>query len=149
GSPMDPGSDAVRLGLRYVSGLREATGLAIAAARVDRPFASVADLIARTGLARDELTTLASIGALAPLGLTRRAALWRTARPDPGPLFAGIDAAASLSDPLQETSATPHLSRSHPPPAPSSPLRETSATPHLSRSHPPTDPSSPLRETSA
>jgi error-prone DNA polymerase len=149
GTAADPGADAVRLGLRYVTGLREATGLALAAARVDRPFVSVADLIARTGLARDELSTLASIGALAPLGLTRRAALWRTAHPEPGPLFVGIEPSA------------PNLSRSHPPSYSGSPLLENSdgatphppllekpdgATPHLSRSHPPSDPSSPLRD---
>src|SRR5438128_4976941 len=74
----------VRLGLRYVGGLREAVGKRIVEERGRAPFASIADLAARTGLRRDELTALAEIGALAsvPTRLdsplpTRRAALWQ------------------------------------------------------------------------
>ncbi len=70
----------VRLGLRYVSGLRESAGRAIVAARRERPFRDADDLVRRGGLARDEVETLAEIGALAPFGLTRRAALWEGAR---------------------------------------------------------------------
>ncbi|MGH7393143.1 MAG: DNA polymerase III subunit alpha, partial [Candidatus Rokuibacteriota bacterium] len=76
----------VRLGLRYVKGLRERAGRAIVASRAARPFTSAADVAARAGLARDELTALAAIGALAPLGGTRRGNVWRTARPAPAPL---------------------------------------------------------------
>ncbi len=82
---------AVRLGLMTVKGLREAAAERLVAARRERPFASVDDLAARAGLTREELVTLAEIGALAPLGLTRRGALWeaeRAARP-PGPLWMG------------------------------------------------------------
>ncbi|MBI3456616.1 MAG: error-prone DNA polymerase [Candidatus Rokubacteria bacterium] len=82
---------AVRLGLMTVKGLREAVARRLVGARRARPFDSVDDLVARAGLAREELTTLAGIGALEPLGLTRRGALWeaeRAARP-PGPLWAG------------------------------------------------------------
>jgi error-prone DNA polymerase len=43
-------------------------------------FASVDDLIRRTGLRRDELTVLAEIGALNSLGYDRRAALWQIER---------------------------------------------------------------------
>src|SRR5947199_225650 len=46
------------------------------------------DIAGRAGLARDERTTLAAIGALAPLGRTRRASLWEAALQDPGELFA-------------------------------------------------------------
>ena len=74
----------VRLGLRYVRGLREAAGKRIVEERGRAPFASIADLAARTGLRRDELTALAEIGALVsvPTRLggplpTRRAALWQ------------------------------------------------------------------------
>src|SRR5262249_45306948 len=42
--------DAVRLGLRYAKGLRETAGRALVAARGVRPFASVADVLARAGL---------------------------------------------------------------------------------------------------
>jgi error-prone DNA polymerase len=122
---------AIRLGLRYVSGLREEVGKAIekeglgvgvpraAAARetpaicpkcgcddrtmleVVRPgtffcntcaydwtcpshaphpshrFNSVDDLVNRTGIRREELQTLADIGAFASLGYERREALWQ------------------------------------------------------------------------
>src|SRR5205807_3011529 len=43
-------------------------------------FASVDDLVARTGLRRDELVTLADIGALNALGYDRRSALWQVER---------------------------------------------------------------------
>ena len=82
---------AVRLGLGQVKGLRETVAARLVAARQTRPFASTDDLCARAGLSREEVTTLAEVGALGSLGLRRRAALWqaeRAARP-PGPLFAG------------------------------------------------------------
>jgi error-prone DNA polymerase len=56
-------------------------------------FSSIEDLIARTGVRRDELATLAEIGALNAFGHDRRSALWqieRAARPA-GELFGGQD----------------------------------------------------------
>src|SRR5207302_1924725 len=121
---------AIRLGLRYVSGLRQEVGKAIAwasarlnsqlripsprppapssqicpkcgcddasmleqvdahrwfcntcshewrAGSVSQRFRSLDDLIARTGLRRDEVVTLADIGALKSFGYDRRSALW-------------------------------------------------------------------------
>jgi error-prone DNA polymerase len=145
---------AIRLGLRYVSGLRAEAGKAIANCRPRPPasppaqtaevcpkcgcddqsmleqvgaarwfcnncshdwsptafarapepvlehdpkrFASLDDLIARTDLRRDEVITLAEIGALNSFGYDRRSALWqaeRAVRPG-GALFEG-----ALSDP--------------------------------------------------
>jgi error-prone DNA polymerase len=43
-------------------------------------FASLDDLIARTGLRRDEVVTLADIGALNSFGYDRRSALWQAER---------------------------------------------------------------------
>ena len=43
-------------------------------------FASVDDLVARAGMRRDELVTLADIGALNSLGYDRRSALWQAER---------------------------------------------------------------------
>jgi len=80
---------AVRLGLRYVRGLREDAGRQIEAMQGLAPFSSTADLVRRTGLHRDELLRLAEIGALGSLGLERRTALWeaeRAIRPT-GPLY--------------------------------------------------------------
>jgi len=56
-----------------------------------RQYQSIDDLIARTGIRRDELATLAEIGALNAFGLDRRSALWqieRAVRPA-GALFEG------------------------------------------------------------
>ncbi|RTZ99240.1 MAG: error-prone DNA polymerase, partial [Candidatus Neomarinimicrobiota bacterium] len=54
-------------------------------------FASVEALIARAGLRRDELATLAEIGALNAFGYDRRTALWQIERAvrEPGELFKG------------------------------------------------------------
>jgi len=82
------GAWEVRLGLRYVKGLRERAAQALVAARTARPFASPGDLASRADLTREEMATLASIGALRALGGSRRANLWRVAEQDAGPLFA-------------------------------------------------------------
>ncbi len=60
---------AVRLGLKYARGLREPAGQALVRERSLAPFASVQDLARRVPeLRKDELTTLAEIGALNALG---------------------------------------------------------------------------------
>jgi error-prone DNA polymerase len=147
----DDGS--IRLGLRYVSGLREIAGRALAqitprraapdagehggitrcpkcgcddsslieqvaahrwfcnvcshetsaVATPARRFASVDDLVARIGLRRDELVTLADIGALNSFGYDRRSALWqveRAVRPA-GALFEQTDEEGSSTCPLR------------------------------------------------
>jgi error-prone DNA polymerase len=48
--------------------------------RESRRFRSLDDLIARTGLRRDEVVTLADIGALNSFGYDRRSALWQAER---------------------------------------------------------------------
>lgn len=102
---------AVRLGLRFVRGLRREVGEAIAAAHEERPFERVEDLSQRLTLAYDVLNRLAHAGALASFGLTRRQALWqvsRLSRPS-GPLFADepYQGKSPLEDmtPLDETMA--------------------------------------------
>jgi error-prone DNA polymerase len=79
---------AVRLGLKFVRGLRHKAALAIESEQACAPFADAEDLRRRCAsrlgelhpLHAPELQTLAAIGALAPFGLTRRAALWQVAR---------------------------------------------------------------------
>jgi error-prone DNA polymerase len=95
---------AVRLGLCYVAGLRREVGLALARARSRdqgpvasgqcetrdplttdhrpltterRRFHGLEDMITRTGVNREELATLAEIGALNCFGYNRREALWQ------------------------------------------------------------------------
>jgi error-prone DNA polymerase len=56
---------ALRMGLRYVHGLREEASRALTLERMRAPFASIHDLTRRVPeLRKDELTTLAEIGAL-------------------------------------------------------------------------------------
>jgi error-prone DNA polymerase len=86
---------STRLGLRCVAGLRDDAGRALVAERRRAPFRHVADLCARVSLRRDELDTLAELGALAsidPAAQSRRAALWQVAalERDPRSLFAGV-----------------------------------------------------------
>jgi error-prone DNA polymerase len=78
---------SLRLGLRYVSGLREKAGRCIEAERAKMPFASVADCAARCQLRENEMATLAHIGAFAGFGCTRREALWQAAAVPREPLL--------------------------------------------------------------
>jgi error-prone DNA polymerase len=133
----------VRLGLRYVAGLRAEIGQKIAdsgqrttvGGRVaDQPsaghgrqpsavsrqptadhglrpsavsrqpegscrFRSIEDLIAQTGVNREELSVLAEIGALHAFGYTRREALWQVERAvrATGELYAGTDESCELA----------------------------------------------------
>jgi error-prone DNA polymerase len=101
---------AVRLGLRYIRGLREDTGLRLEAERRRRPFASVEDLVKRGALRRDEVAQLARAGALASLEPERRAALWeaeRAGRPA-GALYENLPAAREPS-PLRPMTAEERL----------------------------------------
>jgi error-prone DNA polymerase len=89
------GDLGVRLGLRYVSGLSEASGARIAAERAAAPFASLADFAKRAAPRRHEIEALAESGALAsldPRAGERRAALWQVTalERDPSSLLAGV-----------------------------------------------------------
>jgi error-prone DNA polymerase len=107
----------LRLGLRYVRGLRQQAGQRLVAARADGPFASIADFAARAGMRRDELTALAEIGALASIparpgepAATRRAALWQAeaaSRRGAG-LFARVEPREELeSAPREDSESAP------------------------------------------
>jgi error-prone DNA polymerase len=75
-----PAAGACRLGLRYVDGLRRVAAESIVRARqTGGMFRDADDLARRTGLRADELGKLATVGALASLGLTRREAQWQVA----------------------------------------------------------------------
>jgi len=67
---------ALRLGLRMISGLREAAVKRLVEARAHAPFASVADLAHRAKLDRRDLEALADAGALAALSGHRHHAVW-------------------------------------------------------------------------
>jgi len=96
-------SEAVRLGLREISGLPQAVAERIVAARRQRPFAGVADLAARSALQRRDLDLLASADALRSLAGHRRQAAWAaTAAVVQGDLFAAQpieEVAVALAEP--------------------------------------------------
>jgi error-prone DNA polymerase len=75
---------SVRLGLKYARGLREPAGQALVRERSLAPFASIHDLARRVPeLRKDELTTLAEIGALNAISdnhFHRRDTLWQVER---------------------------------------------------------------------
>jgi error-prone DNA polymerase len=76
-------------------------------------FRSVDELIARSGIDREELSTLAETGALASLGFTRREALWqveRAIRPA-GELYrdSGRDQGSGIGDQGLEASPLPEM----------------------------------------
>ncbi len=109
GSPGSTGG-AVRLGLRYVRGLREDAGRRLEAERARRPFDSVEDVVRRGRLRRDEVAQLARVGALGSLEPERRAALWaaeRAGRPA-GDLYEALPAPREAS-PLRPMSAEERL----------------------------------------
>ncbi len=106
---------AVRIGLHFANGLREETGRHIARERAERPFAHLADLSARVSFHRNELDTLAELGALAALTGPRRSrrtgrrdAMWQVAglERDSHSLFAGkTPRGTGDASPLCETTA--------------------------------------------
>ncbi len=84
----------LRLGFRYVRGLRADSGADIVRERDTAPFADIDDLAQRVPrLHRDEISKLAAIGALNTLNAAhRRDALWKSSRSAraAGPLLAAI-----------------------------------------------------------
>jgi len=94
-----------------------------------RRFHSVDDLVRRIGLRRDEVTTLAEIGALNSFGLDRRSALWqveRAIRPA-GALFEQVDDERPRADSRQRLTdqqepIAEHLPASDTPSSPLAPM---------------------------
>ena len=84
----------LRLGFRMVKGLSNNHGAMIAAAAMDAPFASIEDVMARSGVPAAALEKLADADAFQCLGLDRRQALWRVRGLGgaPLPLFAAAEA---------------------------------------------------------
>ncbi len=96
---------AVRLGMKFVKGLRESAARAIEDTARSSAFRSADDLARRAHLRDDQLTKLAYAGALASLGLRRRAALWQSAQAakPAGELFQD-DGQPGVASPLGEMS---------------------------------------------
>jgi len=98
---------AVRVGLKYVTGLGEDDAEAVAA---KRPYSSIRELAQRTGLSEDELRALAESGACDCFGLRRRELLWQLGLvPRPASVPGTGGEAKQLALPLEPTAATPEL----------------------------------------
>jgi error-prone DNA polymerase len=84
--------DTVRLGFCVVNGLRKEHGEALVAERNRAPFDSLDDFKRRVALSKEELRTLAELGALNCFAEHRRSAMWKVEEQEPEPLFvvAGI-----------------------------------------------------------
>ncbi|OYU14168.1 MAG: error-prone DNA polymerase [Alphaproteobacteria bacterium PA4] len=100
GEPHDP-NPALRLGLRQITGFREAWAAAIVAAR---PFDSLEALARRAALPERALRLLADADACGSLGLDRRTAGWEAQRTPGGalPLFAAADARELGAEPAAD-----------------------------------------------
>ncbi len=133
---------SVRMGLRYVKSLSEERDWRrIAAARAERPFASLADFSRRTRLDDRVLRRLAEAGAFAPFEGRRRAALWAAQGLGPAAersLPVAPDDPLPDFDPLDDFQAidwdyrfSAHSTRGHP----LAPLREALAAQKLPDAH--------------
>jgi error-prone DNA polymerase len=107
----------VRLGMRFVKGLRNDVALKIVSERAIRPFSSIDDLKLRVPMIQKaELATLAEIGALNFIGtgkVHRRDALWQIERASrrPGPLLENVEESElEIKDDSVELEAPPILS---------------------------------------
>ena len=106
----------LRLGLRYVRGLREIAGIRIARERQKRRFVSIDDLVLRVPeLQKNELTLLAEVGALNFIDPVRkrhrRDALWQVERAArrAGPLMDSLTGTAPIpKTPETAPEALPH-----------------------------------------
>src|SRR5271157_4562162 len=96
----------LRIGLRYVRGLRQKAAEATVRAKSEKPFSAISDLVQRVPeLQKSELVSLSEIGALNSLGkaVHRRTALWQVERAvrSAGPLLNSVPDESDAS-PLQQ-----------------------------------------------
>ncbi len=107
--------DGLRIGLRYIKGMRESSAQALVRARTECPFYSIEDLTRRVPeLQKREMILLAEVGALNFLKpdhhINRRDALWQVERAcrQSGPLLETIDTPDEAS-PLRPMTAEERL----------------------------------------
>lgn len=83
------GHHAVRLGLTEVQGIGQADAERVVAARAERAFTDMADVVRRTRLSVAQMEALATAGAFDVFGLSRRQALWNAGYTDAPDLLEG------------------------------------------------------------
>ena len=108
-------ADTIRIGLRYVKGLREAPAQAMLVERRERAFTSMEDFLRRTDFSAAERRALAATGALNALAPHRRAALWQVeaAWSEDEALFKYYTTATLELSPLVMESAAPSAPRAN------------------------------------
>ncbi|HSV63131.1 MAG TPA: error-prone DNA polymerase [Chthoniobacterales bacterium] len=79
--------DTVRLGFCVINGLRKERGEALVSERESLAFESLDDLKRRVELTKEEMRTLAEVGALNCFAEHRRSAMWKVEEEPPAPLF--------------------------------------------------------------
>src|SRR5207249_8920594 len=94
----------MRLGFCMVRGLGEERARQMLAQRVAQPFASLDDFKERTGFNKDEIRTLAEIGALNCFAAHHRDALWQVESPVQNDLFTGASVAQVSKPAVSPTS---------------------------------------------
>jgi len=102
----------IRIGLRMVKGLREASVAVMVAARKEKAFTSLEDFLRRTRFTVAERRALAAVGALNVFTQHRRAALWEVeaAWSDEETLFHQFGEIENADAPLAPMSLTERLS---------------------------------------
>jgi error-prone DNA polymerase len=96
--------EAIRLGLRVVRGLHERNAQRLIEERRRAPFVSIDDFKRRVSLSREEMRTLAEIGALNCFSPHRRDALWHVEAIEHDDLFSRT---ATMSGPSPARAASP------------------------------------------
>ena len=103
-SPADRHQPPIRLGLRLIKGLSEASAKQIEEARRAHPFINVADLRQRTSLDRGSMEALAAADALSSISGHRYQSHWQTmALEDQRPLLASASSLPHQSDDMPLT----------------------------------------------
>ena len=124
--PAKPGDVfcAIRMGLRYISGLGEREGRCIEEQGLEAPFTELRDFVRRTRCNEKHLTALAKAGALEALTCSRRDALWEVWKlshepehrlplevGEGAPTFRGLDLLETVA---WDYTASHHSPRAHP-----------------------------------
>ena len=103
-------SEAVRLGLCVVNGLRQEHAEELVRQRQDKPFRSLDDLKRRVPFLKNELRALAELGALNCFAEHRRAAMWRVEETPHDDLLGNARAPRAVSGALAGNSSASNIS---------------------------------------
>src|SRR4029077_4561309 len=93
--------DTVQLGFCVVNGLHQEHVARIVSQREQTSFQSLSDFKRRVVLTKDELRTLAELGALNCFADHRREAMWQVEKPIPADLFAVISEESSAGEEME------------------------------------------------